>query len=154
MLAWLRMVRRKARGKKWAYSKQQLDILDSVLQADSPQKLRIAINNIKDGSLEHGLMAILRTPVSRPSVQAGVAFKIVEPLAKDRRRLRQLCAPEEHQLVRMQAARMLLQAGDRSDRAFVVKLAQSPGDPMASMLRRMMGLWAKQRSPQPKGSPK
>jgi hypothetical protein len=145
MVAWLRVVRRKAKGKKWAYSAEQLDSLDKLLHADSPQKLRIAVNNIKDGSVEQGLLAILSSPVSRPSVQAGVAFKIVEPQSKNSRRLRQLCEPKEHQLVRMQAARALLQTGNKRDIAFVAKLAESPRDPMAPMLRRMMGLWARQR---------
>jgi len=139
LVRWTRNVRRKLKGQRWAYSTEQLQTLDRVFQADNPQKLRLSINAVKDATkLERGLRAILRSPVTRASVQAGVSFKLVEPYLKDSKALRRLCTPQEHQLVRMQAARALLELGRAADRAFVGKLAEEPRDPLASVFQRML----------------
>jgi hypothetical protein len=134
----LQKVRREVAGHKWAYSEGQLATLDRVLQADSPQKLRIAINALKDSTLEPGLQAILRSPVARSAVQAGVAFKLVEMGGTSPRALRALCGRDEHPFVRLNAARKLLESGKASSRAFVAKLAADDKDPMAPMLRRAL----------------
>jgi hypothetical protein len=138
MVRWTKRVRRRLKGKRWSYSAEQLAELDHIFHASSPQELKQAINAVQGTSLEQGLRAILRTPVSRPSVQAGAAYKLVEPHIKDSKALRALCSPEEHQLVRLQAARALLELGRARDRAFVTRLAQQDQDPLAPMLQRML----------------
>lgn len=138
MVRWTKRVRSRLKGKRWSYSAEQLAQLDHIFHAGTPQELKVAINAVQGDSLEQGLRAILRTPVSKPSVQAGAAYKLVEPHIKDSKALRALCSPEEHQLVRLQAARALLERGRARDRAFVTKLAEQTQDPLAPMLQRML----------------
>jgi len=138
MVRWVRHVRAQRKGKQWAYSEQQLATLDRILHADSPQKLRIAVMAAQGDVLEQGMRAILGTPVARESTKAGVAFKIVEPRQGKPRRLRQLCGPQEDQMVRLVAVRLLLESGTERDRAFIDKLAADPKDPMAQMLSNML----------------
>lgn len=134
----LQQARQQAAGHKWAYSDAQLVTLDRVLHADSPQTLRLAVVAVKESSLEPGLRAILRSPVTRSAVQAGVAFKLVEMAGKSARALRALCGRDEHPFVRLNAARALLEGGKPASRAFVAKLARDEKDPLAPMLRRAL----------------
>ncbi len=80
----------------------------------------------------------LTSPVTRSSVQAGVAFGLVEAARSNPRALREFCRHEEHPFVRLNAARALLESGKTSDRAFVAKLARDDRDPLAPMLRRAL----------------
>lgn len=142
--------RQQAVGHKWAYAEAQLVALDRVLHADTPQKLRIAVVAAKERALEPGLRAILRSPVTRSAVQAGVAFKLVEMTGTNARALRALCGREEHPFVRLNAARALLEGGKPASRAFVAKLAQDAQDPLAPMLRRALEQVEQQKGQQRK----
>jgi len=139
MVLWARQVRKAMTGKRWAYSEVQLATLDRILQADSPEKLRIAINAVQDDTLEAGLRAILFTPVAKESIKAGVAFKRVDLRSDKPARLLQLCGPEEEdQMVRMLAIRQMLRSRRPRDRAQIQKLAKNLKDPLAPMITKML----------------
>lgn len=125
----------KDRSRKWWYSDKQLVALDRVLQADTPDKLMVALMAVTDRTLDKGLRAILAAAAARPSVKAGVAHRIVA-LDKDRPRvLRGYCARREPQLLRLAAASRLLDLGQR---AYVEKLSRAVGDPLTQVLGQML----------------
>lgn len=143
MLAFLEQAREKA-PEKWRYTADQLEVLDTILQSDNLSKLRVALTEVEDLSLEQGLLALMRSPVSRELTQVGVAFKLIELAGDDRRRLRRMCAREQPRMLRIQAARRLLEGGRKPDVAFVRKLAASDKDPLAKMFTRMLDSRVKQ----------
>ncbi len=135
----------KDRSRKWWYSDKQLTALDRLLQADTPNKLQIALSAVTDRTLDKGLRAILAAAAARPPVKAAVAHRIVE-LDKDKLQvLRRYCGRREPQLLRLAAARRLLELGQR---AFVEKLSKQMGDPLMPVLERLL-----KAPPSPPGAP-
>jgi len=128
----------KDRSRKWWYSDQQLVTLDRILQADTPQKLQVAMAAVTDRALDKGLRALLGSPAVRPPVKAAVAHKYVELAQDNPRVLRAHCARGEPALLRMASAGRLLELGGNKDRAFIQKLSAQEGDPLAPVLTRML----------------
>lgn len=135
----------KDRSRKWWYSDEQLAALDRLLQADTPNKLLIALSAVTDRTLDKGLRAILSAAAAQPPVKAAVAHRIVE-LDKDKPQvLQRYCDRQEPQLLRLSSARRLLELGQR---AFVEKLARETGDPLMPVLERLL-----KAPPLPPGAP-
>jgi hypothetical protein len=130
----------RARGTKhtWRYSGRQLVALDRILQADSPEKLEVAMEVVQDLKLERGLRQIIASPSTRPPVRAAVAYKFIE-LSRDRSEvLRRYCDGEQPKLLRLLSAKRLLGLGRKRDRRFIERLANHPGDPLAAAFRQLL----------------
>ncbi len=124
--------------KPWKYDARQLAVLDSVFHAESEMKLKVALAWVKDDSLEQGLMAILRSPVTRPQIIMATIKHLVTLAQKKPANLRGYCEPGYPQMLRMLAAKKLLDLKKPADRAYLQKLAANPRDPVAPFLRAIL----------------
>lgn len=120
---------------KWGLSDEQLKQLDQLLQVRLESEVAGALKLIGDRSLEPGLLHMLRSPVVLPGTQLAVADKLVELNGK---RVRQLCGPESPMMLRVHAARKMIEGGAPADLAFLKKLAGRAKDPFAPVLSRLL----------------
>jgi hypothetical protein len=127
----------------WGYGQAQLMLLDQIMQADTPEKLKAAMAALGDGDLKQGLVAIIRTPASAPEVKSAVAHRLVVEAQPDLKVLRDYVKADQPAALRLAAAEQLLKRDGRRARSLIKKLARRPGDPTASALRRLLDRTAK-----------
>ena len=118
------------------FSASQLAVLDSVFHAESGMKLKVALDWITDDSLELGLLEILRSPVTRPQIHMAVIKRMVASATP--KKFRDYCEPGYPQMLRMLAAKKLLDLKQPADRKFLQKLAGNSRDPISSFLNTIL----------------
>ena len=120
------------------YDAKQLAVLYSVFHAESQMKLKVALDWVKDDSVEAGLVSMLRSPVTRPQIHTALIKRMVVLAMAKPKKLRDYCEPGFPQMLRMLSAKKLLDGKKPSDRAYLQKLASNPRDPMSSFLKAIL----------------
>lgn len=122
----------------WGYDAKKLAVLDSIFHAESKMKLKVALDWIKDDSTDDGLLAMLRSPVTRPQIHTAVIKHMVALAATKPKKFRDYCEPGYPQMLRMLAAKKLLDRKNPADRRFIQKLAANPRDPVSPFLQAIL----------------
>lgn len=125
-------------GSSWGYSSKQLAVLDSVFHAKSKMELKVAMDWIKDFSLEDGMVAMMRSPVVRPIVHTELTKRLVQLASSKPKKYRDYCEPGYPQMLRMLAAKKLLDGKNKDDRLYLKKLAANGRDPIAPFLQNIL----------------
>lgn len=121
-----------------AYTSRQLALLDSVLHAKSPMELKVALEWLKDLTLEQGLMLIMRSPITSRQVHRAVLERTVHLAAAQPDKLRQYCKRGAPQPLRIAAVARLLAGKKPADRAWLKKISNDSTDPLVLYLRALL----------------
>ncbi len=119
----------------WEFNDAQLEQLDQLLKARLESEVSGRLQEMRDGSLDQGLVHLLRSPVVLPATQQAVAEKLV---AQNSKQVHKLCGPENPIILRVQAARGMIAGGSKSDLAFLKKLSEGKKDPFAQVVGRLL----------------
>ena len=127
-----------SRKETLGFSNEKLKALDAVMQSNSAPKLQEAIKGITDLSYESGLALLIGSPVSSEMSKVGAALRLIE-LARDKPgQVLTFCMPGYPPLLRMAAARFILERADKVELEKLTRMAADDRDPMASMLQELL----------------
>lgn len=132
------IVRAQKNPTPWGYNASQLAVLDSVFHAESQMKLKVAMDWIKDDAVEDGMLAILRSPVTRPPIHTSVIKRLIELAANKTKKFKDYCEPGFPQMLRMLAAKKLLDQKKTANRKYLEQLARNQRDPIAPFLNAIL----------------
>lgn len=127
-----------ARERTLGLSSEQLEALDAVQQSSTAAQLKEAIKGIKDLSYEPGLAILLGSPVTSELVKVGAALRLIE-LARDKPgQVLAYCSPGFPPMLRMAAARFVLERKDPVEVEKLTRIAANDQDPMSAALQELL----------------
>ena len=127
-----------ARKQTLGLSGEQLKALDTVLQSQTAAQLKAAIQGITDLSFEPGMAMILGSPVSSELVKVGTALRLIE-LARDKSgKVLSYCSPGYPPMLRMAAARFVLERANPKEVDQLTRIAANEQDPMSQALQELL----------------
>lgn len=122
----------------WNLTPKQVAALDAILHAASAAELKELLDKLSGLELRDGLLHIVRSAATRPPVAALVAERLAALAEGKPGELHAMSVPPYPAILRLKVAQRLLARGRPADRAYLAKLADTSGDPLAPMLKRLL----------------
>ncbi len=119
-------------------SAAQLKALDTVYQSKTAAELKEAIKGISDMTYEPGMVMIMASPVSSELVKVGAALKLIEMARKEKGKVLGYARPQFPPMLRMAAARFIVERGDKAEVEQLAKIASEQRDPLSPALQDIL----------------
>lgn len=119
-------------------SEEKLKVLDAIMQSHTAPQLKEAIKGVTDLSYEQGLALLIGSPVSSELSKVGAALRLIE-LGRDKPgQVLTYCKPGYPPMLRMAAARFIVERADRAEVETLTRMAAEDRDPMSRALQELL----------------